>query len=102
MAQKFVSRNKRENQLLYSEITNKIIRDYEIIINCSPVGTFPNTENKPDLPYNYLNENNILYDLIYNPEKTKFLFLGKKNGAKTTNGLKMLEIQAEEAFKIWL
>jgi shikimate dehydrogenase len=99
---KFVSRTEKKNQLLYSEITNEIVKDYEIIINCSPVGTFPNIENKPDIPYKYLNENNILYDLIYNPEQTKFLELGKKNGAKTINGLKMLEIQAEEAFKIWI
>ena len=70
-------------------------------MNCSPVGTFPNTENAPLLPYQFINENHLLYDLIYNPPLTKFLENGQQNGAKIKNGHEMLVLQAEKAWKIW-
>ena len=85
----------------YDTLTANDVKDYQIIINCSPVGTFPNIEDCPNIPYQSINEKYILFDLIYNPEETKFLRLGKKNKATTVNGLGMLEFQAEKAWSIW-
>ena len=85
----------------YDTLTANDVKDYKIIINCSPVGTFPNIEDCPNIPYQAINEKYILFDLIYNPEETKFLRLGKKNKATTVNGLGMLEFQAEKAWSIW-
>ncbi|TYP97553.1 shikimate dehydrogenase [Tenacibaculum adriaticum] len=99
---KFVTRTKRNEEMFtYSELTSKEITEYTIIINCTPLGTHPNIENRPDIPYQYINEKHLLYDLIYNPAKTTFLSLGKKQGATTKNGLEMLELQAEKSWKIW-
>ena len=75
--------------------------NYKIIINCTPIGTFPDVDQCPNIPYDSINEKHILYDLIYNPEETKFLSLGKTKGAVTINGLKMLKLQAEKAWSIW-
>lgn len=98
----FVSRTKKDGiDLTYETLTEDIIRQYQIIINCSPVGTFPNVEACPDIPYKALTNGHILYDLIYNPEETTFLKLGKQQGAITINGLEMLKLQAEKAWSIW-
>lgn len=98
----FVSRNKKNNaSFTYSQLTEHIINSHQIIINCSPVGTFPDVNACPNIPYKGISEHHILYDLIYNPEKTKFLKLGKLQNALTINGLKMLELQAEKAWEIW-
>lgn len=75
--------------------------DNELIINATPVGMFPNSDEKLDLPYSTANGTNIFIDLIYNPEETMFIKEAKKNGAKTFNGLKMLTLQAEAAWEIW-
>ena len=64
-------------------------------------GTFPNTDSAPEIPYQYITKNHLIYDLIYNPAETLFLKKCKENGAVTKNGLEMLEIQAEESWKIW-
>lgn len=85
----------------YADLTKEIILDCSIIVNCTPLGTFPNTELFPDIPYEYITSNHLAYDLIYNPEKTTFLQKCQSQGALIKNGLEMLEIQAEEAFKIW-
>lgn len=85
----------------YSTLTEQDIAEHQIIINCTPLGTFPNVENCPDIPYNALNENHILFDLIYNPAETKFLQHGKQNNAVIINGLNMLKLQAEKAWSIW-
>ena len=98
---KIVSRTKTENQLTYDELDESVMNDFQLIINCSPVGTFPNTENAPLLPYQFINEKHLLYDLIYNPPMTKFLENGQKNGAKIKNGHQMLVLQAEKAWEIW-
>ena len=98
---KIVSRTKTEDQLTYDELDESVMNDFQLIINCSPVGTFPNTENAPLLPYQFINEKHLLYDLIYNPPMTKFLENGQKNGAKIKNGHQMLVLQAEKAWKIW-
>ncbi len=98
---KFVSRNPQKNQLSYFEISDEIISEYSIIINCTPLGTYPNIENCPNIPYNLLTKHNILYDLIYNPSETLFLKKGKEQGAIIKNGLEMLELQAEKSWEIW-
>ncbi|WP_396634958.1 shikimate dehydrogenase family protein [Maribacter sp. R86514] len=97
----FVSRSGKNNGYTYSELTNDIIADHTLIINCSPVGTFPKIEEKPAIPYSQINKQHLLFDLIYNPEVTAFLAAGKANGASTCNGHKMLEFQAEKSWEIW-
>lgn len=98
---KIVSRAKSDNYLTYEELDEEVINNHQIIINCSPVGTFPNVENSPSLPYQLINEKHLLYDLIYNPPLTKFLENGKNQGAKIKNGHEMLILQAEKAWDIW-
>ncbi|GGE91021.1 shikimate dehydrogenase [Chishuiella changwenlii] len=98
---KIVSRNFLENHFTYNDINESVIKDYQIIINCSPVGTFPNVENAPLLPYQSIDKTHLLYDLIYNPPVTKFLENGDNNSAKTKNGHEMLVLQAEKAWEIW-
>lgn len=98
---RFVSRTKSPETLDYTDLDKSIIEDNLLIINCTPLGTFPNIDDCPPIPYQYLTENHLLYDLIYNPAETAFLKHGKKRHAQTVNGLKMLEIQAERAWEIW-
>ena len=97
----FVSRNPNNEQLQYQEIDKEIIENHQIIVNCSPVGTHPNIHQKPNIPYNYVTENHLLFDLIYNPSKTAFLKEGEAQGATIQNGLTMLEHQAEKSWEIW-
>ena len=98
----FVSRTpSNNNTLAYETLSEKDINNHLILINCTPLGTYPNTEACPDILYHHINKNHILFDLIYNPEKTKFLFLGEQQNATIINGLKMLEYQAEKAWEIW-
>jgi shikimate dehydrogenase len=99
---KFVSRNPEgKKEISYSNLTQEIIENYTIIINCTPLGTSPKIEKCPDIPYQFITKNHILYDLIYNPEITTFLSKGKQKGATTKNGLEMLQLQAEESWRIW-
>lgn len=99
---KFVSRQaKDKGQISYQDVSTSVITEHQILINCTPVGTFPNVDSCPDIPYQAITSTHILYDLIYNPSETKFLKLGRKNGAQTQNGLKMLELQAEKSWEIW-
>ncbi|GEM62030.1 shikimate 5-dehydrogenase [Sphingobacterium faecium NBRC 15299] len=98
---RFVSRTKTDTNLTYSELNAQLLNEYHIIINCSPVGTFPNIEDAPDIPYNHIGDKHLLYDLVYNPAETAFLKKGKNNGAKIKNGLQMLELQAEKNWEIW-
>jgi len=97
----FVSRTGKNNGYTYEELTEEIMKDHLVIINCSPLGTFPNVEAKPKIPYQYLGKDHLLFDLIYNPEKTAFLKEGEEKGATILNGSKMLELQAEKAWEIW-
>lgn len=97
----YVSRNKKKGQYAYEELDKSIIEENTLIVNCTPLGTHPNIEQKPDLPYQFIGKKHLLYDLIYNPEKTTFLALGEANGATICNGLKMLQEQAEKAWEIW-
>ena len=98
----FVSRNpKLDKHISYNCLTKDIISKNTIIINCTPIGTYPNIEESPNIPYKYVTQKHILFDLIYNPLKTKFLKKGLQAKAQTINGLKMLELQAEKSWEIW-
>ena len=97
-----VSRNPIDNlALAYADISNQLLNEYSLIINCSPLGTYPNINEKPMIPYQFLTSKHLLYDLIYNPVETAFLIEGKKRGTQVKNGLQMLELQAEESWRIW-
>ena len=99
---KFVSRNSSNDITLnYNSLTEKVIEEHQIIINCTPLGTFPNVELCPSIPYQYISEKHLLYDLVYNPAETEFLKRGKNQGATTCNGKHMLSLQAEKAWRIW-
>ena len=78
-----------------------IINKYFLIINCTPVGTFPDVNSYPQIPYHLLTKNHVLYDLIYNPAQTEFIKRGFAAGARVTNGISMLEYQAEKSWAIW-
>ena len=90
-----------EGEIPYEYINEEILRNYPVIINTTPLGTFPKVETCPDLPYHDLTENHLLYDLVYNPEETLFLKKGKERGATVKNGLEMLHLQALKAWEIW-
>ncbi|MBN2167570.1 MAG: shikimate dehydrogenase [Marinilabiliaceae bacterium] len=99
---RYVSRNPQgSSQVSYNSLTREIIESFPLIINSSPLGMYPNIETYPDIPYMYITNNHLLYDLVYNPEITEFLRRGKEHGAQIKNGLEMLHIQAQEAWKIW-
>ncbi len=98
----FVSRNLKTGVTYsYDSLTPSVIKKHGLIINCTPLGTHPNINTAPDIPYEAITKKHLLFDLIYNPEESLFLSQGKKRGAKTVNGLRMLELQAEKAWKIW-
>ncbi len=97
----FVSRNSGENTLLYKYINATTFDNYQIIINCTPLGTFPNVEDCPAIPYSFFTKDHIAFDLIYNPSETEFLKRAKAQQAVTQNGYDMLVYQAEKGWKIW-
>ena len=97
----FVSREANPNTIDYSLINATTFDNHQIIINCTPVGTSPNTKEFPPMPYTYFSNQHIAFDLIYNPEETEFLKKAKKQGAIIKNGYEMLVYQAEKAWKIW-
>ncbi len=97
----FVSRKPQEKQLHYEDLTKDILKEHQVIVNCTPLGTHPNIDEKPKIPYQHINSQHMLFDLIYNPEKTTFLKEGELQGATICNGLRMLELQAEKAWEIW-
>ncbi|WP_185857217.1 shikimate dehydrogenase family protein [Blattabacterium cuenoti] len=96
-----VSRKKNIGFLVYEDINQSLLKEYKIIINCTPVGTYPDINSCPYLPYQYVSSEHYFYDLVYNPNKTLFLRNAEKKGALIKNGLEMLYIQAEESWKIW-
>ena len=91
----------RYGEISYEDLSEEIIQNHAIIINCTPVGTFPNVDAAPEIPYHFITKNHLAYDLIYNPAETLFLKKCKEKGAVVKNGLEMLEIQAEASWKIW-
>ncbi len=98
---RFVSRTPAPSQLRYTDVTSEMIARYFLIINCTPLGTFPNTEAFPSLPYQSLTKDHLLFDLIYNPTQTEFMKRGFAKGARVCNGMKMLEYQAKKSYSIW-
>lgn len=98
----YVSRTPQTKaKYVYSDLTEAIISSHTLIINCTPVGTHPDVNQCPDIPYDGITKDHLLFDLIYNPIQTKFLICGEIKGATTCNGDKMLEYQAEKAWQIW-
>ena len=97
----FVSRSAREGMITYEEVTAEVLKEYEVIVNCSPVGMYPHVDECPALPYEAMNENNLLYDLVYNPLETLFMKKGAEQGATVKNGLEMLHLQAIASWKFW-
>ena len=97
----FVSRYERPGTIQYQSITPEVVREYNVIVNCTPLGMYPNTEECPQLPYEALDEHNILYDLIYNPDETLFMKRGAEQGANVKNGLEMLLLQAFASWEFW-
>lgn len=92
---------KQDIDLLFHEIDAQVLGNHQVIVNTTPLGTFPNLLEKPELPYQYLQESHYLYDLVYNPSETAFLLEGKRVGATIKNGSDMLVLQAEESWRIW-
>ncbi|QLE02270.1 shikimate dehydrogenase [Galbibacter sp. BG1] len=97
----FVSRTASKGQLSYEMLTREIIETNQVIVNTTPLGTYPDTAQKPAIPYHFLTSNHLVFDLIYNPSKTTFMKLSEENGATAVNGHKMLTLQAEKAWEIW-
>ena len=98
---KFVSRGENPNAITYESLSAKAMKEHTLIINCTPLGTFPNVDEAPEIPYEELSDKHFLFDLVYNPAETLFMKLGKERGATVQNGLPMLEGQAEAAWDIW-
>lgn len=99
---RFVSRNTSNKKFLtYKSLSEETIKNHNLIINCTPLGTSPKVDECPNIPYQAITEKHLLFDLIYNPTETTFLKKGKQNNAVTINGLKMLELQAEKSWEIW-
>lgn len=101
VASKLVSRTPQKGGLTYDKMTKEILEEYTVIVNASPVGTYPHDDEAPAIPYEFLTTDHLLYDLVYNPPLTRFLKLGQAQGATIKNGQEMLEKQAVEAWKIW-
>jgi shikimate dehydrogenase len=98
----FVSREKKAKDILtYADLTPEIMDEYTVIVNCTPVGMFPNVDECPNIPYNLLTDNHILYDLLYNPNETLFMKKGLLQKATVKNGLEMLLLQAFEGWSFW-
>ena len=98
---KSVSRTRGEKTITYEDLNETIILNHRLIINCTPLGTFPNIDTCPNFDYSNLNSNHFLYDLVYNPPTTLFMSKGINQGAKVHNGLKMLHLQAKKSWEIW-
>ena len=96
-----VSRNNLKGNLTYNDLDREVFNSCQIIINCSPIGTYPKVNECPNIPYQYIDSRHICYDLIYNPKETQFLKKSRLNNAFVINGMKMLKLQAEESWKIW-
>ncbi len=97
----FVSRYERPNTIQYEMITPEVVKEYNVIVNCTPLGMYPNTDICPNLPYEAMDNHTILYDLIYNPDQTLFMRKGAEYGAEVKNGLEMLLLQAFASWEFW-
>lgn len=97
----FVSRYERPGTIQYDKITPEVVKEYNVIVNCTPCGMYPHIDECPQLPYEAMDSHNILYDLIYNPDSTLFMKKGAANGATVKNGLEMLLLQAFASWRFW-
>ena len=97
----FVSRYERPGTIQYKNVTPEVVKEYNVIINCTPIGMYPKTEVCPELPYEAMDNHTILYDLIYNPDETLFMKRGAEYGANVKNGLEMLLLQAFSSWEFW-
>ena len=98
----FASRSETNANILnWNEVNENVIKQHLLIINCTPLGMYPDVDIKPEIPYSALTDKHLLVDLVYNPEETLFLLLGKENEAKGINGLIMLKQQAEKSWRLW-
>lgn len=97
----YVSRSPREGMVTYEDITAETLQAYTVIVNCSPVGMFPNVAQAPEIPYDCLSDKHLLFDLVYNPEETLFMKKGREQGATVKNGLEMLHLQAVASWDFW-
>ncbi len=97
----FVSRSPEEGVLSYEQLTPAIFKSHLLVVNTTPLGTFPNIDQKPEFDYSLFTDQHLAYDLIYNPEISAFLREAQKRGAQIKNGLEMLELQAEKSWSIW-
>jgi shikimate dehydrogenase len=91
----------KENEIRYEEIDGKMLDERLLIINATPLGTYPNIETYPNIPYEFITEKHLLFDLVYNPEVTQFLSKGLEKGASIKNGYEMLLLQAIRSYEIW-
>ncbi len=97
----YVSRTAKEGQLTYKDLTEEVMKEYTVIVNCTPVGMYPHVDECPDIPYQWITSEHLLYDLLYNPNTTLFMKKGEAQGAVTKNGLEMLLLQAFAAWEMW-
>lgn len=98
----FVSRvATKPNIVTYTDVNKDLLKTHQLIVNCTPLGTFPNVDQAPDIPYQFLTDKHLLFDLIYNPQETLFLKRGKRFESVCCNGFKMLELQAEKSWEFW-
>ena len=97
----YVTRSPREGMLAYSDLTPEVMKEYSVIVNCSPVGMFPKVDQAPAIPYELLTPKHLLFDLVYNPEETLFMKKGREQGAIVKNGLEMLYLQAVASWRFW-
>lgn len=96
-----VSRYQRPGTVTYDDLDATAVTDYPVIINCSPVGMYPHTDDCPRIPYQHLTNRNLLFDLVYNPDTTLFMRHGAEHGATVKNGLEMLVLQAVASWELW-
>ena len=96
-----VSRTPKTGVITYEEVTPEIIAEYNVIVNCTPVGMYPHADEAPMLPYHAMNSHTLLYDLLYNPNETRFMQKGAAQGATVKNGLEMLLLQAFASWEFW-
>lgn len=96
-----VSRYQKNNTIQYEQIDEEVMKEYTLIVNCTPCGMAPHFDECPAIPYCHITPKHLLFDLIYNPDETLFLKNGREQGAVTKNGLEMLLLQAEGAWEIW-
>lgn len=97
----FVTREESRFHYSYADLNSNTMRAFQIIVNTTPLGMYPNVNDCPNIPYEFLTHKNLCFDLVYNPAQTKFLEKAKEAGAFIHNGFRMLRLQAEKAWEIW-